>query len=108
MAQVILTFCVAYGIVIGGTLLGGIGAFLTAFITAKPPFDVMYDLATQLKIMGLVGALGGTFDSFLQIEKLFVGNFTPVILQLIYIFAAFLGAHLGTISMQWLTQGSGV
>lgn len=33
MAQVILTFFVAYGIVVGGSLSGGLGAFLTD----KPP-----------------------------------------------------------------------
>jgi len=103
VAQVILTFCVAYGIVIGGSVLGGMGAFFSD----RAPLLVMSDLAIQLKIMGLVGALGGTFDSFLQIEKLFVGNVSPVLKQLIYIFAAFIGAHLGTISMLWLTQGRG-
>lgn len=100
MVQVILTFFVAYGIVIGGSVTGGLGAFLTV----KPPLLVMEVLADQLKIWGLVGALGGSFDSFLQIEKILVGNFSPVVNQLIMIIAAFLGAHAGTISIQWLVQ----
>jgi hypothetical protein len=102
VAQVILTFFVAYGIVIGGSISGGIGSFL--FLTGKPPLLTMAGLADQLKIWGLVGALGGTFDSFLQIEKILVGNFSPVVKQLIMIVAAFLGAHMGTISIQWLVQ----
>ncbi|MET3287922.1 UNVERIFIED_CONTAM: hypothetical protein ABID98_000492 [Brevibacillus sp. OAP136] len=100
MGQVILTLFVAYGIVIGGAVVGGIGAFLTE----KAPLIVMRDLAVQLKIWGLVGALGGTFDSFLQIEKILSLNFSPVIYQLILIVAAFLGAHAGTICVQWLVQ----
>jgi hypothetical protein len=100
MAQVILTLFVAYGIVVGGAITGGIGAFLTE----KPPLLYMADLADQLKIWGLVGALGGTFDSFMQIEKLFVGNFSPVAKQLIMIFAAFVGAHAGSMSVHWLVQ----
>lgn len=100
MAQVILTWFVAYGIVIGGSVMGGIGAFLTE----KAPLLAMRDMADQLKIWGLVGALGGTFDSFLQIEKILAFHFSPVIRQLILIVAAFLGAHAGTICVQWLVQ----
>ncbi|MGD8192264.1 YtrH family sporulation protein [Brevibacillus ginsengisoli] len=100
MVQVMLTFFVAYGIVIGGSISGGIGSFLTH----RPPLVTMLELSNQLKIWGLVGALGGTFDSFLQIEKIFLGNLTPVLNQLILILTAFVGAHAGTITIHWLTQ----
>ncbi len=100
MGQVILTLFVAYGIVIGGAIVGGLGAFLSE----KAPLVAIDELADQLKIWGLVGALGGTFDSFLQIEKIFVGNFSPVLKQLILILAAFVGAHAGTITIHWLIQ----
>ena len=100
MVQVILTFFVAYGIVIGGSISGGIGSFLSH----RPPLVTMLELANQLKIWGLVGALGGTFDSFLQIEKIFLGNLTPVLKQLILILTAFVGAHAGTITIHWLVQ----
>ncbi|WP_323958405.1 YtrH family sporulation protein [Brevibacillus composti] len=100
MGQVIFTFFVAYGIVVGGSLSGGLGAFLNE----KPPLWSIAQLADQLKIWGLVGALGGTFDSFLQIEKILAGNFSPVFKQLVMIVVAFLGAHMGTISIQWLVQ----
>jgi len=100
MAQVIITFFVAYGIVVGGSISGGLGAFLTD----KPPLLSMFQLATQLKIFGIVGALGGTFDSFLQIEKILMGNFSPVVKQLVMIVVAFWGAHIGTICVHWLVQ----
>ncbi|USG67215.1 YtrH family sporulation protein [Brevibacillus ruminantium] len=100
MGQVILTFFVAYGIVVGGALSGGLGVFLNE----KPPLWSIAQLADQLKIWGLVGALGGTFDSFLQIEKILAGNFSPVFKQLVMIVVAFLGAHMGTISIHWLVQ----
>lgn len=107
MFQVVLTFFVAYGIVIGGSIFGGIGSFLAdqpPFDARQPPLVKMMELADQLKIWGLVGALGGTFDSFLQIEKIFLGNFSPVLKQLILILAAFIGAHVGTITIHWLVQ----
>lgn len=100
MAQVVLTFFVAYGIVVGGAISGGLGAFLTD----KPPLLSMFQLATQLKIFGIVGALGGTFDSFLQIEKILMGNFSPVLKQMVMIVVAFWGAHIGTICVHWLVQ----
>lgn len=100
MAQVVLTFFVAYGIVVGGSISGGLGAFLTD----KPPLLSMFQLATQLKIFGIVGALGGTFDSFLQIEKILMGNFSPVLKQMVMIVVAFWGAHIGTICVHWLVQ----
>lgn len=100
MTQVILTFFVAYGIVLGGAVTGGMGAFFTQ----KPPLQAMIDLAEQLKIWGLVGALGGTFDSFRQIDLIFEGHISPIIKQLIMILSAFAGAHLGTSTILWLVQ----
>ncbi|MBO8163748.1 MAG: YtrH family sporulation protein [Brevibacillus sp.] len=100
MAQVVLTFFIAYGIVVGGSITGGIGAFLTD----KMPMWYTGELAKQLKIWGLVGALGGTFDSFMQIEKIFDGQLSPVFRQVILILAAFMGAHFGTLSIEWLVQ----
>ncbi|MFP3380537.1 YtrH family sporulation protein, partial [Bacillus sp. SIMBA_069] len=44
------------------------------------------------------------FDSFLQIEKILLGNFSPVVKQLAMIVVAFMGAHIGTICVQWLVQ----
>jgi hypothetical protein len=95
-------FFVAFGIVVGGSVLGG----LAAFLTRQPPFDKMADLAATLKIWGMVGALGGTFDSFMQIEKVFLdGNMSPVIKQIIFIVSAFMGADTGTRIIKWIVHG---
>ncbi len=101
LERMIVYFFVAQGIVIGGTILGGVGYL----ITKQAPMYEMELLAKQLKIWGLVGALGGTFDSFMQIERVLQGAFTPIAKQIIYILCAFAGAHVGTLLIQWFVQG---
>ncbi|MBN6188003.1 YtrH family sporulation protein [Aneurinibacillus sp. BA2021] len=97
-----LYFFIAFGIVLGGSLLGG----LAALLTRQPPFHTMEELAIKLKIWGMVGALGGTFDSFMQIERIFAeGNMSPVIKQIIFIVSAFIGADTGTRLIRWLVNG---
>ncbi|ERI08599.1 YtrH family sporulation protein [Aneurinibacillus aneurinilyticus] len=98
-------FFVAFGIVLGGSILGGIAALLTR----QPPFHTMYELAFKLKIWGMVGALGGTFDSFMQIERIFQeGDMSPVIKQIIFIVSAFIGADTGTRLIHWLVHGDSI
>lgn len=100
--RVFVYFFVALGIVIGGTILGGIGHLLSK----QPPMEQMNLLAEQLKIWGLVGALGGTFDSFMQIERVITeGALSPIVKQIIFILSAFAGAHTGTLIIKWLIQG---
>lgn len=91
LEKIFIYFFVALGIVVGGSILGGVGYMLTK----QPPMYKMEGLAEQLKIWGLVGALGGTFDSFMQIERVFEGAFSPILKQIIYILSAFAGAQLG-------------
>lgn len=102
--RIIIYFFVAMGIVIGGTIVGGIGHLLTR----QPPMEQMSLLADQLKIWGLVGALGGTFDSFMQIERVIEeGALSPMVKQILFILSAFAGAHVGTLIIQWLVQAEG-
>ncbi|HJV44956.1 MAG TPA: YtrH family sporulation protein [Bacillota bacterium] len=99
LANMIIHFFIAFGIVVGGSLFGALGSFLIR----KPPIYSMVAISEKLKIWGLVGALGGTFDSFLQIERVFVeGQIYSIIRQVILIISAFAGAHSGTLFMQWL------
>ncbi|MFC4075781.1 YtrH family sporulation protein [Salinithrix halophila] len=98
----ILNFCIALGVVLGGALLGGVGAFFTN----QPPLYAMLKLADQLKIWALVAALGGTFDTIKSFElHILGGELNRVAQQLIFILSAFFGAHLGTALIQWLIQG---
>ncbi len=101
LATLVIDYFVAFGVIIGGTIIGGIGAYLIG----KPPLSVMYDLASSLKIWALVAAIGGTFDAISTLERgIFEGTHADIFKTLLMIFAALSGAHTGTVIIQWLTQ----
>lgn len=102
ISTTILNFFIALGVVLGGTLLGGIGAFFGN----EPPMYGMLKLSEQLKIWALVAALGGTFDTIKSFEvHILGGHLHQVFQQLIFILSAFFGAHVGTLLIRWLIQG---
>lgn len=97
-----IAFCVALGVMLGGCLLGGLGAFLLG----QPPMEQIKILAGKLKIWALVAAIGGTFDTITAIERGFLGGSpADVLKQLLFILSAFLGAHLGTKMIHWFVGG---
>lgn len=99
--SVIFDFFVAFGVIVGGAIIGGIGAFLVS----KPPLTAMWTLAGNLKIWAVVAAIGGTFDTITNLEKGFLyGSPDEIVKQIIVIISAMTGAHSGTILIQWLTQ----
>ncbi len=99
----ILDYFIALGVVLGGSLLGGVGAFLAD----RAPMDAMLGLSEQLKIWALVAALGGTFDTIRAFEtNILGGQIGQVGQQLIFVLSAFFGAHTGTLLIRWLFQGS--
>ncbi|QKS72043.1 YtrH family sporulation protein [Paenalkalicoccus suaedae] len=101
LATLIIDFFVAFGVIVGGSFLGGIGAYLIG----KPPLTIMNDLATTLKIWALVAAIGGTFDAISTIERgIFEGTHADIVKTSIIIVAALFGAHSGSVFIQWLTQ----
>lgn len=72
-ATLVIDFFVAFGVVLGGALIGGIGAF----IIGKPPLTAIHDLAGSLKIWALVAAIGAPLmplqalrEDFLQVHTL--------------------------------------
>ncbi len=88
----LLTFCVALGVNLGGSLAGSLGAFLMR----RPPLKTMLELSGELKIWALVAALGGTFGVIKSFEAGFFGKqFAGLLRQLLIMGSAFLGAHLG-------------
>ncbi|WP_134699893.1 YtrH family sporulation protein [Ammoniphilus sp. YIM 78166] len=104
LANVILHFFIAFGIVVGGSFMGAMGSFLVR----QPPLSNMVALSEKLKIWGLVGALGGTFDSFMQIERVFSdGQLSDIIKQIILIISAFAGAYSGYVLIKWLGKLEG-
>ncbi|MDQ0255039.1 hypothetical protein J2S74_002421 [Evansella vedderi] len=101
LATLVIDYFVAFGVIIGGTIIGGIGAYLIG----KPPLSIMYDLASSLKIWALVAAIGGTFDAISSLERgIFEGTHADIFRTLMMIFSALSGAHTGTVLIQWITQ----
>lgn len=99
VSTVILDFFVALGIVLGGSILGAIGALFTH----NPPMTTMYRLADQLKIWALVAALGGTMDTLKIIDtSVFGGTLDGAIKQFCYLVAAFLGCNVGFYLVKWI------
>ncbi|PSL44082.1 sporulation protein YtrH [Salsuginibacillus halophilus] len=100
-ATLVIDFFVAFGVIIGGALIGGLGAFLAG----KPPLAAIHDLAGSLKIWALVAAIGGTFDAITSLERgLFYGTHDDIYKTVLMIFAALTGANTGTVLIQWITQ----
>lgn len=103
-STLMLNFFIALGVVLGGSLLGGIGAVAGGL----PPLRTIIDISEKLKLWGLVSALGGTFTAIKELEMGFLGGeLHTVIKQLIFIMSAFLGAHLGVMLVNMLTGGNG-
>lgn len=102
LINLILNFFVAFGVVFGASLMGGIGAVLTL----EPPTHHMSTIAEKIKIWALVAALGGTIDPIRVIESnLLKSHLSPVIEQILYILSAFLGAHIGAMLVNWISEG---
>ncbi|BBH21488.1 sporulation protein [Paenibacillus baekrokdamisoli] len=102
-SKAILDFCIAFGVVFGGSMLAGIGS---VFVFA-PPAAMMIDTASRLKIWALVAAVGGTIDPMRVIESNMIeGHFSPVAQQIGFMICAFLGAHMGTELIRWLCKGA--
>ncbi|MFD2705287.1 MULTISPECIES: YtrH family sporulation protein [Salibacterium] len=97
----VMDFFVAFGVIIGGSLIGGMGALLIG----KPPLSTIHDLASGLKIWALVAAIGGTFDAITSLERgLFAGTHADMYKTIAMICAALGGANTGTLIIQWITQ----
>ncbi|WP_195571890.1 YtrH family sporulation protein [Paenibacillus sp. 1001270B_150601_E10] len=104
LSKAIIDFCIALGVVVGGSMLAGIGSV----IALKSPVDTMRHIAEHLKIWAIVAAVGGTIDPLRIIETNFMlGNLPPVFKQIMLILVSFLGAHLGTELIQWICRARG-
>ena len=101
MANFISSYFIALGVLLGGALIGGLGAYLSG----EPPLTAITKLANRLKIWALVAAIGGTFDAVYSSERRRVEGTTREILdQLLLIISAMGGAQTGWLIISWLTQ----
>lgn len=98
-----LDFFIAFGVVLGGAMLAGIGSVLMLM----PPASTMLDTADKLKIWAIVASIGGSIDPVRVIESNITdGNLSPAAQQICFIIAAFLGAHIGTELVKLLCKGA--
>lgn len=103
-STLITTFFIALGVILGGSTLGALAAFLS---TQQPPLYTMLELAEKLKIWALVAALGGSFGAFKAIEIGFLsGQPAEIFKQLALITSAFSGAHLGYLLLKYSLGGN--
>lgn len=70
LSKAVLDFFIAFGIVLGGAMLGGIGAV----VSLQPPTDTMLEIADRIKIWALAAAVGGTIDPMRVIESNMLGG----------------------------------
>ncbi|MEW6047887.1 MAG: YtrH family sporulation protein [Bacillota bacterium] len=96
--QVVTALFLALGVVIGGSLFGG----LSALFTGRPPIATIQELARTIKLWAIVAAIGGSFPTIQAIETgLLAGQPGALARQVAIILAGLLGAQLG----QWLVAG---
>jgi Sporulation protein YtrH len=99
-AQFIHCFFIAFGVILGGTLIGGIGAFATG----DAPFYEMGRIARKLGIWGIVAAIGGTFDAIENFQRALDGSSIDLVKQGLIILSAMGGAKAAMIIISWLIQ----
>ncbi|KQX45897.1 MULTISPECIES: YtrH family sporulation protein [unclassified Paenibacillus] len=101
-ANIIVYFCIAFGVVFGGSMLSGIAAVLTL----QSPTEKMLTISENIKIWAMVAAVGGTIDPIRYIEShVAIGHLNPAIKQIILIIVAFIGAQMGTSLIQMICKG---
>ena len=80
----IISYFIAFGVILGGSLIGGFGAFLIG----KPALTYINQFAQNLRIWALVAAIGGTFDTFYSFERSFFGgDMKDIVKQILLIFS---------------------
>ncbi len=80
----IISYFIAFGVILGGSLIGGFGAFLIG----KPALTYINQFAQNLRIWALVATIGGTFDTFYSFERSFFGgDMKDIVKQILLIFS---------------------
>ena len=111
LAHLVYVACIAAGVVIGGSLAGGL-ARLTFIEVPLPspsnlPVGSLPELANRLKLWGTFAALGGTFTALQNLESGLLGrSFGVAAAQLLLILSAFAGAHLAYVLIRTLAGPS--
>jgi len=102
LGKLALDFFIAFGVIFGAALLGGIGSVLTL----QPPKAEMLRIAANFRIWAVVIVIGGTIDPIRYIESnLLVGAVSPAIKQLLHIVCAYCGAYTASKLIEWICGG---
>lgn len=95
------SYFIALGVILGGSIIGG----LATFLTGNPPLTAIYNFSNALRIWAIVAAIGGTFDTVYSFERgLLQGETKDLFKQFMLILSALGGAQTGALLIKWLTQ----
>lgn len=96
--ELLLPFCTAFGVVLGGSLLGA----LAIVLTQGSPLGAIAELSGKIRLWAIAVAIGGTFDTLTALESgLIRGQVILLARQGAVIGAALFGANVG----YWLLAG---
>lgn len=99
---VLLPFFTALGVIVGGSLIGG----LVALFYPESPFYRMQTLAGDIKLWAIVVVIGGTLPTLRALDSgLFGGEVIHLVRQLAVIMAGFLGSQAGYWIVMTITGG---
>ncbi|MUV39334.1 Sporulation membrane protein YtrH [Lentibacillus sp. JNUCC-1] len=94
-------YFIAFGVVIGGTIIGSMGSFATG----DAPLSAMGRIAKSLRIWAIVAAIGGTFDTIEKFEKGFLdGSTFDLLKQALFILSAMGGVKTAIVIIESLIQ----
>ncbi|MCJ7839740.1 YtrH family sporulation protein [Lederbergia sp. NSJ-179] len=95
------SYFIAFGVVLGGSLIGG----MAAFVTGEPLLTQIQNISNQIRIWAIIAAIGGTFDTVYSFEKGFLdGGTKDLFKQFLLIISAMGGAKSASLIIAWLTQ----
>src|SRR5690625_7851209 len=93
-------FFIAFGVIIGGTLIGSIGSFLTG----DAPLLAMNRISQSLKIWAIVAAIGGTFDAIDTFQKgILDGSTMDLMKQIAIVISTMAGVTVDLFLINWIT-----
>ncbi|KHE72404.1 YtrH family sporulation protein [Halobacillus sp. BBL2006] len=97
--SMIQCFFIAFGVIVGGTIIGSIGSYMTG----EAPLTAMFRIAKSLRIWAIVAAIGGTFDAISNFEKgIFDGSTFDIFKQVMMIVSAMGGVKTALLLFEWL------
>ncbi|MGM8366283.1 YtrH family sporulation protein [Virgibacillus sp. W0181] len=95
------SYFIAFGVIIGGAIIGSIGSFATG----EAPLTAMVRIARNLQIWAIVAAIGGTFDAIENFQKgLLDGTTFDLVKQILFILSAMGGVKTAVTIISWITQ----